>query len=281
MAVNNAVHLGSGDTSRDPSPAIWARMPVASVRAGAVSGVFLRDDFGSFNKTAATTEGNWGAELNYAQFGSATGTITAGTGTGGEAIFGATADNEGISIRTLSTPFKISRTNLRFAFECRIKTSLITDTKHDIFVGLLQDVALTATVPITAAGAIADTNLVGFFRPETARSVAGTGGAIMNTVYKADGVTAVNVQTDAVTLVADTYQKLGMLYEPSGDAAGTFTLAFYANGVRLSTIKQIPSAAGTDFPNDLGLGLCFAVLDATGSTPGTSTIDWWQACQLL
>lgn len=271
------------DTNRNPSPSIWADCPFEAIRTGFTSGSWLWDDFVSFNKTAATTEGNWSANQGYAQFASATGTLTAGTGQGGEVVLGATEDNEGVSFRTLAVPFKISRATKKFWFECRIKSSTITDTKHGIFVGLLENAALTAILPIAADGTLADNNLVGFHRLEG-------DGDKFDTVYKANGVTAVTVGTDAVTLEADTYVKLGIKYDPGVDPfvhdptlAGNnkFLFKFFANGVKLTDHKQIPSADGTDFPNDVGLGLVLAILNATGTAEGTTTMDWWRAAQLL
>ena len=251
---------------------------------GDVSGFAFFDDFGSFNKTAATTEGNWAAEHGYAQFGSATATLVNDSTTtqGGVIKAGSTADNDGFGLRTDSTPYRIDRSVREFWFEARFKTSTIADTKHDIFIGLLEDVALTNIIPITAAGALADQNLVGFFRPETARTVAGTGGAIMNTVYKAAGVTAVTVQSDACALVANTFTKIGMMFRRGTDKdfPGTNMLSFYQDGVRLSSSKNIPVAQATDFPNSVCMGLVFSILDATGSTPGTSSLDWWKAAQV-
>lgn len=279
--IRPKLNRGSANTDRNPSPNIWGDCPWEAILAGQIDGVTFFDDFLSFPKTPATTEGNWS---QYAQFSSTGGTITAGTGVGGEAIFASDDDNEGASIRTLATPFKIIRTaGYKFWFEARVKTSTITDTKHGFFLGLMENAALTATVPIAAAGTLADQNFVGFHRLE------GDGDAL-DTVYKADGVTQVTVGTDAVTLVADTYVKVGMVFDTAEDplvhdtsnaGSNRGVLSFYLNNLRLTDTKQIPTAAGTDFPNDVGLGLVFAVLNATGTTPGNSTIDWWKAAQVF
>lgn len=272
------------DTSRAPSGTIWGDCPWNEIGEGNVPGYRFFDDFMSFNITVQTTEGDWSAGGGYAQFSSTGGTLAndSTTGTGGEVKIGSDGDNEGASFRTVATPFRLSRSFREFWFEARIKTSTIADTKHNIFIGLLEDVALDATHPITALGALSDNNMVGFQRPETARSVAGTGGAIMNTMYKANGVTAVTLQTDAVALVADTYTKVGIKWRRGTDRTypGTNILSFYQDGARLSTAYNMASAAGTDFPNDVSLGLVFAVLNATASSPGTSTIDWWRAAQI-
>lgn len=266
------VQWEGADTSRNPSASVWGRCPWDAIQAGVISGTTFYDDFESFPKTPATTEGNWG---RYAQFSGTGGVITAGTGTGGEATFGSDDDNEGASLRTLATPFKISRDNFRLWFEVRAKLSTVADTKFEWFCGLMEDAALTSTVPITATAAtLADQNLVGFYRTES-------DGDAVATTYKANGVTAVTLQAIGLVPAADTYFKLGMKFEPNTDQAGLYRLSFYGNGTRLTTSYQIASAAGTDFPNDVGLGLVFAVRNAAGSSPGTATIDWWKAAQLF
>ncbi len=272
---NNTAH-----TARNPSPNVWHDCPWRDIEEGVVAGVQHWDDFTSQNKTVATTEGNWAAQNGYAQFGSATGTLTAGTGQGGEVVMGATEDNEGVSFRTLQTPYKISRASKQLWFEARVKSSTITDTKHGIFLGFLENVALTAILPIAADGTLSDNNLCGFHRLEG-------DGDYFDTVYRANGQTQVTVGADAQVLVADTYVKLGIRYyaervdEKCTTSSNTYILSFYGNGLRLASYKQIPSADGTDFPNDVGLGLVIAILNATGTTEGTTTIDWWRAAQLL
>lgn len=277
-------NLGSADTSRNPSPNIWTSCPWDAIRRGEVSGVAMYDDFTSFEKTPATTEGNWAAEQGYAQFSSTGGAIVPGDGYGGEAKFSSNDDDEGASIRTLSTPFKINRSAKKFWFEARIKLSTVANTTFEMFLGLMENAALTATVPITATAAtLADQNLCGFYRTES-------DGDAINTTYKADTVTAVTVGTGEVVPAADTYMKLGMVFDPNRDplvadtdldGSNKYLLSFYNNNLRLTSAKQIPSASGTDFPNDVFLGLVFAVRNAAGSSPGSATIDWWKAAQLI
>lgn len=275
-----AARFERADTSRLPSDTIWGRCPWTAINNGLVPGFTFFDDFMSYPITPPTTEGNWGS---YAMF-SSTGGTAANPSTpqgGGELDIGSDGDNEGVGLRTLAVPFKINQSTEDFWFEGRIRTSTIADTKHNIFLGLMTDNALTAISPLTALGALADVGLCGFQRPESARTVAGTGGAIANTVYKASGVTAVTVQSDAVALVAATYTKLGIRYQKRGDKDGDFALTFYQDGTRLSTSKLIPSGAGTDFPNNVFMGLVFAVLNATASSPGTTCLDWWRAAQVV
>lgn len=282
MAVES-VRFGGADTATQPSGTIWGKCPWNAINDGSVKGVTHWDDFSSFNKTPATTEGNWAARMGYAQFSGTGGFITApalsaatgaGVPTSGITI-GSDDDNEGVGIRTLSVPYAINRAAQRFWFEACIKKSSIANTIAEFFIGLMENTALTATVPITATAAtLADVNLVGIYSTESAGSKA-------NTTYKANGVTAVTVGSEEITFVADTFTKVGMMYVRSGDPSGAYILSFYQDGTRLASVKQIPDSNGTDFPTDVAMGPVMAIRNAAGSSPGTVTIKWIKYAQLL
>lgn len=271
------------DTDRKPSSTVWGKCPIEGLKNGVVNGVWLDDNFSSFNKTPPTTEGNWGGQQNYAVFSSTGGFITApalsaatasGIPVGGITI-GSDDDNEGVGIRGLSQGFAFNRAVQNLWFEVCLKKSSIANTILELFVGFIENVALTAVIPITAiAATLSDNNMVGFYSTESAGSTA-------NTTYKANGVSAVTVGSAEVTFVADTFTKLGMRLTQSGDKDGSFILSFYQDGVRLSSSKQMPSSGnGTDFPNDVSMSPVVAVRNAAGSSPGTVTIAWWRAAQL-
>lgn len=253
-------HRGQ-NSDRAPSPNIWADFDQnVNVIPGRYVHIF--EDFVTFPLIVAGAE----AVIGHGYKGMAS---TGGGGTvadepGGVFTIQSDGDDESCNLALLQKPVKISRTTGKLWFECRLKTSTIADTKHAIFIGLGDTMTLSATVPLTATGALADENAVGFHRPE------GDGDGI-DFSYKADGVTAVVQLADAVVPVADTYVKLGFVYEPT-----TGVLTAYKNGVELGSPKTIPTAAGTDFPNDVNLGFVFAVLNATASTPGSSSIDWYR-----
>mgnify|MGYP006052756233 FL=1 len=246
------------------SPFIWKDCPIRELKDGTVEGWIFEDDFCNPHPVAAGAEGLAGDYYGFADTG---GTVALADEVGGAVTLSSDGDNEGASLRMKGRPFQISRSHGKLWFECRLKTSTITDTKHGFFVGLTDSLTLSATVPIAAAGTLADENFVGFHRLE------GDGDKV-DCVYKADGVTQVTVEADAGTLVADTYIKLGMVYNPD-----TYVLTFYVNGVAVDTYTVV-AAAGTDFPNDVRLGLVIAVLNATASTPGSTTIDKWRCAQL-
>lgn len=257
------------DMSRGPSNSIWADCPVLEIASGATDGWLLFDDFLNGPRVAAGAEAAYaGYGGGYRGFADTGGLVADGGEIGGTLVLSSDGDNEAASFRTSCAPFQIARNQGKFWFECRLKSSDITDTKHGIFVGLMADNVLTATVPITATGTIADVNIVGFHRLEG-------DGDQFDTVYKADGVAQVTVQADAVTIAADTYVKLGMVFDPKVNQ-----LSFYRNGVRLANAYNVVAPLGTDFPNDVRLGLVISILNATATTPGNSEIDWWRAAQL-
>lgn len=273
MAVTPLNNL-SADTTRKRSPNVWQRFPeqtLQRIRNGDINGVVFEDDFNHIpvlTTPTITTQANYGN--GWKAFGDAGNTAVSGGGAeGGTIVLATDADNDSaVSIATISLPFKIINTYGDFAFECRLKTASISDSVgHGIFVGLVEQQTLSAIIPIAADGTMADANFVGFHRLE------GDGDQI-DTVYKANGVTQVSAADQLHTaLVADTYTKLGMSYDHND---GYFR--FFQNNKELATKYALPSAAGTDFPNDVFMGLCVAVLNITDIS--TVTVDWIRAAQI-
>lgn len=277
MAVNtiepklNTTSSTGANTDRGPSPQIWADCPVADIQENPSFGLHFFDDFLHFAPVAAGAQALYGSYYGFADTG---GSVAVADEVGGVITFSSDGDNEGASIQTPQKFVQISRSYKKLWFEARVKFSTIADTKNGFFVGLIDTATLSATVPITAAGAIADENVVGFHRLEG-------DGDMLDVVYKADGVTQVTLAADAVTLAADTYVKVGFVFEPT-NSIGNYYVRFFYNGVEITGARyQIPSAAGTDFPNDVRLGLVAAVLNATGSSPGDVKMDWWRIAQLF
>lgn len=272
----------AGDTNPNLSPMVWRGYRPASLASGDTPGFFKKWDFADFKASTNVnaSEAYWADGLMV--FGSDGFAITNGsdhtsaTTTGksiGTITIGSDGDNEGGSLRQACAPLRATGINATatsrsgdWALEARLRTSTIADTKHGIFFGVIEDVAATATIPITAAGALADKNLIGFHRLEG-------DGDYFDCVSKADGQTAVTHQADAQVIVADTYVKLGLRYE-----ASIGTLFWYGNGVQLASEYIDPTAGGSTtygyFPNDINLGWILSVLNATASTPGTTTPDW-------
>lgn len=256
---------------------LWSGCPKDTFVADPAAGYFFYDDFTRKGGLIADPTITTVADLapGYKAFASSGSSVLKAQNTtapGGGILVFTTNNNDGANIATIATPFQIAQGKGDFWFEARVKTSNVTTAGaggcNDFFVGLLETCALTAIVPITATGTLADQNLVGFFRQEAAPTA-------LTSAYKANGVTAVTVQATVATLAAATYFKVGMHYE-----AYSHTLFFYYNGLLASSSKSIPSAAGTDFPNDVLMGPCFASVSSdSGNGDNTETLDWWAFAQ--
>lgn len=250
------------------SPAIWDDCPLVGIMCDPTIGWMVSDDFTDVGLSGTITTAISEAGIGrYLVFGGAGATITPDNALGGGLTLSLTDIDQAVSIITKQNPFQITAGAGDLWFEARVKFSTITANEQAWFVGLTSIITQSATVPLTATGALADVNLVGFHKPEANTTA-------FDASYKADGVTAVEVNSDIGALAVDTYVKLGMKFSTANNR-----LEFYVNGVRQANGKTIPNATGTDFPADVPMAPTFALLAATNDTE-TATIDWWKIAQL-
>lgn len=245
----------------------WDDCPLEAIRNDPGVGFMMEDDFVDVGLCTTGAIASVAGLERYLVFGSAGSTLTPDAALGGGIVLTEATNNEAISITTKQTPFKIINTGGSLWFEARIKTNTITGDKQAWFCGLMDATPQTVTVPLTATGALADINLVGFHHPEANTTA-------YDTSYKANGVAAVEVNSDVGTLVAGTYVKLGFKFDTYSNQ-----LTFYINGSPQATRKNIPSAAGTDFPNDVLMAPVLGQLLAAAASY-TLTMDWWKCAQL-
>lgn len=255
----------TGDETRMPSQNLWAHVDAALERPG--RWMHQWTDFADipFTDSLPTTAA---AYNGLRVFTSSGGTFSEVDAEGGVRALVEATDNEGVAVGRGIYPFKIIQDAGELVFEARVKRTNITGV-FNVFVGLIQDVAFTVDIPLNTDNPpiLADYNMVGFFQPEGDPDA-------FDTTYKADGITAVELQADAVTLVADTYVKLGMTFNSKEDNV----LRFYKDGLELDTTYSIPVAAGTDFPNDIRLGWVLATRNGA-SAASSLTADWVRCAQ--
>lgn len=281
------------DTDRRPSTSVWADCKWADMRNGYVGGVTFFEDFvdgglivsptteavlGNLPMTgynSSSAAGTYPALTAGINFDHTAPTSTTLGGIGALRIANTTEDLGG-GIRGVQSPFQITADAGKLWYECRIKIASITTLDMSFFAGLCETtysstavVAMSATgVPITTStGALGDFNLVGFHKPEANTTA-------FDTSYKANTVTAVEVNSDVGALVANTYVKLGMKFDTTGKK-----LSFYINGVKQTNTKVIPDGTGTDFPADAALGWIFAMGVGSGAGDNVLTIDWVRIAQ--
>ena len=252
---------GTEDTNNRPSRNIWKGSPFADIRDGYKAGTAIFEKFDNGPAAAASTTFVSGGGYRLSTGSGCT--IAGDPALGGGIIMTTGGSNTQAGMAGFQQPFQLTA-GKDFWWEARIEVDAITDSQTGWIMGLADATALSATVPLTAAGAIADLNIVGFHRNEA-------DGDMLDTVYRANGVPAVTVKADAVTLVAATAVKIGMQL-----SARNNVLTFYKNGVALADTKTVPDGGGTDFPADVTLGLIMAGVSAA---TGTNTISWIRACQ--
>jgi len=263
---------GMLSTGRRPSDSIWADCPWSEIQSGHVGGATVWDDFTNGGLiTSPTTEAAL-VGIPYSGFGSAGTTITHGDETGGAVVLTQATDNLAVYMKAKTHPFQISSHLKKLWFEGRVKVNAITNNQIGFLFGLFDNTAMTVIVPLSTANPpiFATTgNFVGFWGREQ------DAGRVMAT-YVADGVTSVTVESDVHQFVADTYVKLGMVFDP----ADGNKLSFFVNGMKTASQKVIPNNTGTDFPADVRLApIVGERLGASASS--LVTLDWWRCAQLI
>lgn len=265
------------NTNRLHSPRIWADCPILEIKAGAKDGRYFFDDF--INTPVLSTTATTGLYACYADTG---GTILqSATDVNGALVMtldGTAADAATITTGGNSGGFLVISDTASAAkklwFEARVKVSSITDAAcGGFFIGLTEEACGDATADVLAAGAagMADKDHIGFLRPAD-------DGDGLDIVYTKAGQTDTTVLANAATLVADTYIKVGLVYDP--DAPAAKRIKFFLDGVEQTSYVAASAFDGT-FPD--GEELCLTMGfkdDASGTASLKATIDWWAACQL-
>ena len=261
----------TSDTSRYPSTNLWHQVDADMERRG-IWRDYWWDGSGMLGADVAALPTTVAAYMGGLVFTSTGGTFTHVQTAGEEGDIKVSSDgaNEGANFSQGTEPFTIVKNAGELVFEARFKVSTIANDGLNTFAGLIETHTQSATVPIVAAPTeavpLADQNLVGFSQNEV-------DGDQLNTVYKANGVTLVTLKADAHTLVADTYVKAGMVFNRNNDNI----LRFYVNGFELPDTFTMVSGVGDDFPNDVQLGVAYAVLNDT--VIGNTHLSWIRCAQ--
>jgi hypothetical protein len=294
----------AADTNLGPSQAIWGDCPILEFledpSKGRVSRLFARDLSGhpaTSGGAYAGPVGGGGAAAYLYQGGS----ITDGAAEGGSAVLASDGDNEGAAVGAAVGGYQLyDGTNLqgKLWFEARVASSSVTATKHDAFVGLFDGFCASgvpqAAVPITTTdNTLADVNLIGFHKK-------GNAATDWSFVYKLAGTTIVyptNLTTLAATvlgaaLTAGQSVKLGFVFDPNGGSkvissastgqtAGQTKKALitvFINGLPAVAFLTSDNTGGGAFPTGV-MGPGLAVMNQTGTTPGSLAAKWVQVAQ--
>lgn len=270
VAHIEATELAATAAGRGPSPLIWDDCPWLQFQLGSDDGLTYFNDFHDGNYVLANNQTVTDLGQGVSGFTAATSGSDISMNADepvGALTLSSTTDNEDAGICILgglNTAGQIKFVaGKKFWFEARVKSLNITDAKFGIFCGFAEEGVNATTALISNADALNDLDYVGFHK-------LAADGDKFDTVHRKNGGAAVTVKADAITLVADTYKKIGMYCD------GT-TVTFYADGVALADTCALATAT---FPTGEELAFYFVAMNAHGDD-AESTIDWVRIAQEL
>jgi len=263
--TSNLMHKGI--SGRLLSPRIWGNLPIKNFNVG-LGGRYYFDDFQNHPAhISAQTIGNYGSYID-------TGVTlkqSATEATGAIEVAGNDADNDEGSIISgggAGGMVAIDATGTgRIAFECRFKKEDVDDNGLAFFLGLSEESSQAANALVDDTGVVADKDFIGF-------SVLADDGNSIDFTWKTAGQT-VQVHANIHTMVADTYVKLGFLYDPVHHH-GDKKIKIFVDGVEESVYVTQTQLEAATFPDDeeLCLFLATKMVSAT-TTARTCHLDWW------
>lgn len=284
----NPVRFGSASdvVARMPSPKIWADCPVLQFQADPAKGFFLFDDFknstvslvGDSDTALASGRVTIAGDINWYGYIESDVLVDVALQADDSGVLMLDCDGDDDDVRVITTgnnvagvinmPTKGERK--KFWFECRFKTSTITDTDMPIFVGLMAPGQAADGGPLGAAPtAPADVDYLGFF-------VAEADGDDLTIIYNRNTATAGTPQSDTgeITLAVDTWIRVGFRLDVSTDK-----IHVYVNGVDQGADAEI-DISSANFPYDIDMDVVIALTEgAAGGNGDNLKIDWVRVAQ--
>jgi len=271
--MGSNVNYGSAAAvdGRSPSPSIWKDCPIAEITADPAKGMYLFEDFrhgvvggttlvhGQPNGLVAYAESNDVADVAIQADNDGV-LMLDQDGTNDDVTVVTTGDNvAGI----VCTP-NIGESE-GFWFEARVKVSTITNTDLGVFVGLAAPGEAKDGGMMGAVAALNDVDYIGFH-------VAEADGDDMTIVYNEATSGTAQSSTGQITLVADTYVRLGMKLDKINHK-----IRFFADGVDLGDDVAIDiSAANANYPSATDMDVVIAITSgALGEDGDNLKIDWF------
>lgn len=148
------------------------------------------------------------------------------------------------------------------AFEARVRFGQIGNT-FNAFIGMSEE-GLAAADTFTDAGAMADKDFLGY-------RVLEADGDELDAMYKKSGQTEVEVIDGAQALVANTWYKIGWLYDPS--APSSKKIQFFIDNVDQGTYVTAASIAAATFPDGEELSILLGVKNGSAAASYID-VDW-------
>lgn len=155
-------------------------------------------------------------------------------------------------------------------FETRLKVSDITNNALYVFAGL-------GTGPVAADYLVDDTGALKSDKGFIGFLLKADDGDQMDTVFQAANQTMNTVEANAVKLVANTYVKLGLKYDPNEVASKK--IKFYVDGVEQNTKVSTTDIDAATFPEGEALTPMILCKSGAAGLADTLKVDWVAAVQ--
>lgn len=268
-------YQGAGASERGLSGALWSRVPSHALDPR--SAKFIYEEFDGFGGLVAANVGGYASPLGWYKSYEDTGGAIAPLATSVNGVIEIATDgtdNDEIWLQHGSATSVFGKidtaagSNFMQIFECRINVDQIAS--GNVFVGMGEE-GLAAADTITDAGALASKDLIGFQSLEATPTV-------LDFVYRKAGQAAQVVKTGAHTLVADTFVKVGWVYDPKAPNANK--VRAFVNGVELTSYITATNLAAATFPLAEEMSPLFGVKNST-TTAKKLRVDWWAAYQQI
>ena len=268
-ATNEGANSGRGVSAR-----IWGDCPVEDLLRDNNTGVWLDDDFTSFNLTGAAAASNSQVgqySRGWTSYQDDTSTLRQiATNRYGVVEMTTSADDEeevelisGGGTGGLILLDTVANSGKKMWFEARISVSSIADIA--VAIGLAEEASQANSFFTDTTGALADKDFVGF------RMRAATDAYLDAVFNTASGGGETVKKNQAQLMVASTWYKLGMKFDPA------IGCQWFVDGVQVGTNAL---ASATNFPNGEELAVLFGV--KTHTTAAKSLyVDWVRVAQLI
>ena len=254
--------IAGSNTGRGPSVGLWSTCPWMDYAMDPTKGMAYFNDFNGSHALANNQTKTYLAGGVSGFTGATAGSTISNIATDPNGVLklATTTDNETVAIQVLGaldTAGQFVLTSGKKSWwETRIKAKNITDAKFGLFCGFVEPGTLAQDGVMTTTGTLQDKDYIGFLRVEA-------DGDKLDTVHRKASGAAVVIQADAVSLVADTYIKVGAYCD------GT-TVTFYANGEALTSTCLLATAT---VPTGEEMAFQF-ILNAGHGDDCDAHIDW-------
>ena len=272
------MHRGQSG-GRGLSPRLWDKAYGQGLSPDGLANAYcVGDDFLNFGAIAPAISGTTAGVQNGYGYYVDTATTTSSiqqlaTAVGGVLRFtlGATDNHEawltsGGNTGVLGVMSDTAGADKRLIFETRVRLGQIVTA--GMFIGLAEE-GCAAADTMSDTGVLADKDLFGFHVNESAAST-------LSFVYKKAGQTMQTPIASLTTMVADTWYKLGFIFDPLGRPSERIKI--YVDNEENATRIAASSVALATFPDAEELAFLAGIKTATAGAK-TMDLDWWNFWQ--